>query len=472
MAPEPWVARCDGVVKVYRGDGVAVEALRGVSATFPPAALTAVVGPSGSGKSSLLRLLAGMERATSGTIRVGPLELDGASGRRLRRLRRHTIGYVFQSPSDNFVSYLTVDEHLRMAAGRRSEGPGPGPVLEELGIGARAGHVAASLSGGQQQLAAFAQAVVGGATVVVADEPTAELDGASARLVLERMRLLIEDGVAFIVATHDRAVERVADRVIYLDEGRVRDRPARPAPSFLASALPGTLSAGPEGRILVHVRGANKSYRRGPETVHAVQGATLGLPAGTMVGLIGRSGSGKTTLLNLIAGWERPDEGTIDRTTIAGEGVVPGDGLSNGVPRWGRMAILPQRLGLMDELSVRGNVEYPARLAGVAEEAAPRVGDLLEALGLTDLADRYPRETSVGEQQRAALARALVLRPSVLLLDEPTGHQDHRSARLVLDLLREAAAEGTCCLVATHDEEAARNFDLVVRIEDGILHHG
>ena len=464
MAREPWVARCEDLVKVYRAEGGSVEALRGVTAAFPAGALTAVMGPSGSGKSSLLRLLAGMERPTAGSVEVGDLRLDRASSRGLRRLRRHSIGYVFQRPSDNFVSYLTVDEHLRLAAGGAPSAPGSQPVLQELGIAGRAEHLASGLSGGQQQLAAFAQAVVGGAPVVVADEPTAELDGASARLVLERMRLLVEDGVAFIVATHDREVERVADEVIYIDEGRIRDRPRRPAsaPAALSEVPP------PPGAALVSVRGATKSYRRGPETVHAVRKADLDLPAGTILGLVGRSGSGKTTLLNLIAGWERPDEGTVDRGGMGGtEGIEPP--VPHGVPWWGRMAILPQRLGLMEELTVRGNVEYPARLAGVAEPSASRIDDLLEELGLTRLAERYPRETSVGEQQRTALARALVLRPNVLLLDEPTGHQDHRSAGLVLDLLREAAAEGTCCLVATHDQEAAVNFDRVVMIEDGIL---
>ena len=104
-------------------------------------------------------------------------------------------------------------------------------------------------------------------------------------------------------------------------------------------------------------------------------------------------------------------------------------------------------------------------MAGRIDEE--RVDDLLDRLGLTELQDRQPRETSVGEQQRTALARALVLSPRVVLADEPTGHQDTTWARAVLQALRRAAAEGTCCLVATHDEEEARDFDRVLAMADG-----
>ncbi|HEY7873612.1 MAG TPA: ATP-binding cassette domain-containing protein [Actinomycetota bacterium] len=203
--------------------------------------------------------------------------------------------------------------------------------------------------------------------------------------------------------------------------------------------------------------GLEKSYRRGSETVHALAGVDLVLAPGELVALTGRSGSGKSTLLNALAGWEAPDTGTIEWTLREGGGPVP----------WRELAILPQSLGLIEELSVRGNVELPARLAGTRDESAERVDQLLGHLGLRALADRTPAETSLGEQQRAALARALVLEPDVLLIDEPTGHQDATWAARVISALNVAAGEGTGCLVATHSHEVSEFASRIVHIDDG-----
>ena len=116
MPNEPVPARCVDLVKTYRTPTGAVHALRGVTLGFEPGKLTAVVGPSGSGKSSLLRVLTGIDRATSGDVWVGPRNVARASARGLRRLRRDVVGYVFQRPSDNFLPNLTIGEHLRLAA--------------------------------------------------------------------------------------------------------------------------------------------------------------------------------------------------------------------------------------------------------------------------------------------------------------------------------------------------------------------
>jgi ABC-type lipoprotein export system ATPase subunit len=472
LPSSPWVARCVDVVKTYRTSISEVRALAGVSAFFPSAALTAVVGPSGSGKSTLLRLIAGMDRPDGGAVEVAGTRVERASGSSLRRLRRRDVGFVFQRPSDNFLPYLTVVEHLRLAVWRAARPPLLEPVemLDTLGLSHRLDHHPDELSGGEQQRAAFAQVLMSGTDVVVADEPTAELDSASARGLLETVHRVVEAGVTFIVATHDAVMRRLADEVLELEHGRqvrAAGAPARVASGHSPFTRPGvslTTAAvredpgDPEDRAepLIDVVDLVKSYRRGDEVVHALDGVTLSLPAGRLVGLVGRSGSGKTTLLNVIGGWEEPDRGRVTWS----DGKPVGDR-----PTWAEVAMLPQRFGLLDELSIRANVEYPARLAGRIDEE--RVDDLLDRLGLTELQDRQPRETSVGEQQRTALARALVLSPRVVLADEPTGHQDTTWARAVLQALRRAAAEGTCCLVATHDEEEAQDFDRVLAMADG-----
>ncbi len=212
---------------------------------------------------------------------------------------------------------------------------------------------------------------------------------------------------------------------------------------------------------LLAVRNVTKIYRRGPEEVHALDGVTFELRPGELVGLFGPSGSGKSTLLNVLCGWETPDTGE-----IAWE-----DGGAPSIDRpWSDIAVLPQTLGLVEELSVAENVALPARLARIkGPEREERVQALLSFLGLTDLARRAPSEISLGEQQRAALARALILKPKLLLADEPSGHQDADWAKAVFRAIHAAADGGTSCLVATHTQEAEPFLDRHLAIRDGVV---
>jgi len=210
---------------------------------------------------------------------------------------------------------------------------------------------------------------------------------------------------------------------------------------------------------ILRIDGVSKTYHRGTENVRALRGASLTLRPRELVALIGPSGSGKSTLLNVIAGWETPDEGE-----VRWQG---GDGVRLADLPWRDVAILPQSLGLVEDLSVWENTELPVRLSGGDGQLIERAEKLLRGLGLEDLADRGPAEISMGEQQRAALARALVLSPRLLLADEPTGHQDADWARGVFRAIRFAAKERTACLVATHHREAVEFADRVLAIRDG-----
>ena len=454
MPSEAVSARCVDLVKTYRTPTGAVHALRGVSLEFPAGGLTAVVGPSGSGKSSLLRVLTGIDRATSGEVWVDGRNVARASARGLRRLRREVVGYVFQRPSDNFLPNLTVGEHLRLAGGR-ADG-----ILDALGIGHRVDHRPDELSGGEQQRAAFAQAVVAGSRVVVADEPTAELDSESARLVMDGVRTLVSSGVTFVVATHDSAVRSLADEVIELDHGKLKaDAPSSPPTSGVDRRFAPERFDRDDDPVL-SVRDVSKVFpHHAGDVVRALESVNFAARPGELVGLVGRSGSGKTTLLNVIAGWERPTEGA----------VMWHDGIDPVSPSWSDAAVVPQKLGLMEELTVEENVAYPARLAGTLDERADAIEELVAHLGLGDLRSRYPREASVGEQQRTAIARALAVPSRVLLADEPTGHQDAASADRVFAALRRAADVGTAVVVATHNRDVIRYLDRALTMADGRL---
>jgi putative ABC transport system ATP-binding protein len=217
-----------------------------------------------------------------------------------------------------------------------------------------------------------------------------------------------------------------------------------------------------DGQVVVAAVGLRKSYRRGPEEVRALRDVSLTLRAGEVVALVGPSGSGKTTLLNVVCGWERADAGRLD---------WPSDPVAGGAGdrAWDELAVVPQDLGLIDELTVAENVALPLWLGGRLEAGQAEATALLERLGLAGNAGRLPAEVSLGERQRAALARAMVTGPRLLLADEPTGHQDADWARAVFEAVRWLAGRGSCCLVATHSQEFLARVDRVLTIRDGEL---
>jgi putative ABC transport system ATP-binding protein len=215
-------ATCNGVVKIYWTATSEVHALKGVDAKFQSGRVTAVVGPSGSGKSSLLRILAGLDRPTAGSVSIGGREIAGMSQRDLHAVRRHFVGYVFQRPSDNLIPYLTVREQLEHARLRGSGAPSRlDEMLERLGLSHRLGHRPHQLSGGEQQRVAFAQAVIGNPVLVVADEPTAELDHTSAQALLGTVEELAREGIGVVMSTHDPEVVERADKTLMLRHGAV-----------------------------------------------------------------------------------------------------------------------------------------------------------------------------------------------------------------------------------------------------------
>jgi len=179
---------------------------------------------------------------------------------------------------------------------------------------------------------------------------------------------------------------------------------------------------------------------------------------GDHVVLCGRSGSGKSTLLGLLTGWCEPDDGEIVR-----HGTWADDGRWRA---WTGTAIVPQMLGLLQELPIHENISLGLRLAGMTRrDIARRTAAVVEALDLVDQADRLPAEISLGQRQRAAVARAVVSTPTILLADEPTCHQDAAHAAMVLDALRSVAAAGGAVLIASHDETIITNAERTISLD-------
>ncbi len=235
-----------GLTKVFRGDGVPVPAVRHVDLAVGPGEFVAVTGPSGSGKSTLLHMLGGLEPPTSGQIWLAGQRVDGLRQAGWAVLRRRHIGFVFQF--FNLVSNMTVADNVELAAlmggasrkqaaGRRRE------LLAELGLGDRADAAPARLSGGEQQRVALARAMANRPSLLLADEPTGNLDSAASRVVLRLLDRTHAEGQAILLVTHDARVASAADRVISLFDGTVVDDAvmAPPSRSAAGTALPSVL---------------------------------------------------------------------------------------------------------------------------------------------------------------------------------------------------------------------------------------
>ena len=213
-----------------------------------------------------------------------------------------------------------------------------------------------------------------------------------------------------------------------------------------------------EAPPVIALRGVRKAFVTPAGSQTVLDGVDLAVVDGEVIAIAGRSGSGKTTLLTIITGWEHPDEGSIDF----------GRGEPAAAQRsWHELAILPQSLGLLDELTVVENVTLPLRLA--PDVAGDDPDQLMARLGIAHLADRYPSECSLGEQQRAGLARAAVVRPQLLVADEPISHQNREWAEAMMVLLADLAAGGTACVLATHNEIAFQGADRVLALRGGRL---
>ena len=203
---------------------------------------------------------------------------------------------------------------------------------------------------------------------------------------------------------------------------------------------------------MVELSGVSKSFQRGQTVIVVLNDLAAVVEPGEVVIVRGRSGSGKTTLLNILAGWQDPDAGTVAWGVDHPES-------------WDRVAVVPQSLGLLPELTLGENIGLPGRLA----DSEGDVAGVAEKLEISHLLDRPVGGASLGEQQRAAIGRALIRRPSLLLADEPSSHQDLDRLHLVWRLIDEVAGGGTGVIAATHDPDAFQYADRVLDLHDGRL---
>jgi peptide/nickel transport system ATP-binding protein len=468
------VVRADGVMRIYPGAAGNVAALRGLDIDVAPGEVVAVVGASGSGKSTLLRILAGLDRPSAGAIESLGLSIERAAEVELVRYRSE-VGVIDQQYWRSLSPYLTARAAIELPLRLRGWGAADRAarateLLEQVGLGDRGAATPSRLSGGEQQRVAFAAALAPRPSLLLADEPTAELDErTAAELVALLQGLVRREGATAIVVTHDRLVESMADRIVYVRDGRaiavrrggasaeaerITDTsgwlapalPAPPPPMAPLNPAAGTVPA-------VVVERLSRTYGTGTAAIHAVRDLDATFASGGLHIVTGPSGSGKSTLLRLVAGLDRPTSGRV--VTLGTDlGSLDRTGLASF--RAGSVAFCAQAPRLVPFLSARENVELGLAIRGGTDDAAGRAAratEALEQVGLAELADESPDTLSGGERVRVAIARAVASRPRLLILDEPTAALDRASATSLIAMLARLDRTDVTMLVATHDRD-------------------
>jgi putative ABC transport system ATP-binding protein len=223
IAPARAAVAAHNLTRRYGDGDSAVDAVRGVSLEVPAGQFTAIMGPSGSGKSTLMHLLAGLDRPTEGSVEIGGQDITTMGDKKLTLLRRKHIGFVFQA--FNLVPTLTAEENVTLPlaiAGKKIDRSWVDAVIQQVGLDERRSHRPAEMSGGQQQRVAVARALVAEPTVLFADEPTGNLDSRTSAEVLALLRDAVSAyGQTTVMVTHDAHAAAVADRVLFLADGRL-----------------------------------------------------------------------------------------------------------------------------------------------------------------------------------------------------------------------------------------------------------
>ncbi|MEW2353371.1 ABC transporter ATP-binding protein [Spirillospora sp. NPDC029432] len=233
------VAVANDLVRSYGHGQNAVQALAGVSAEFRRGQFTAIMGPSGSGKSTFLQCMAGLDTVTSGTVRIGEVDITSLGRTELTRLRRDRLGFVFQS--FNLLPMLTAEENIQLTGrlgGRDADAGWFDTIVDALGLRGRLRHRPAEMSGGQQQRVAVARALLTRPEVLFADEPTGNLDSRSGAEVLGFLRTAVDSyRQTVVMVTHDPAAAAYADRVLFLADGRIVGELAEPTSDLVHARM-------------------------------------------------------------------------------------------------------------------------------------------------------------------------------------------------------------------------------------------
>lgn len=510
----PAVALRD-VFCVHRTGQGDAAALQGLSLSVGGGERMCVLGPSGAGKTTMLRVIAGLQRPSAGVARVFGVDVGRLSARASARTRNASLGFLHQHAEAALSPDLTITRTVALGLalrgiGRAAREERARELLAAAGLEDRADALPGRLSGGERQRVAVCAAVAHRPRLLLADEPTAELDDAAAEAIAQLIERLTEhDGATVITVSHDPELGRRAGRTVRIRDGRLvqdgdslvvapggwvrlgdeRLRAAGIGEHLRAEAAGGGLlltaahrdrdrdqarERPPAAPATVPARTPAHAVTVAVQAVTRVRGGrpvldrmTVRFAPGRMTALVGRSGAGKTTLLELLAGLAVPDTGEV---LLDGRALGPGSE-QRAAERRARIGYLPQEPVPVGFLSATENIALALITRGCERDRAGRTARAaLDRVGLAGRSEQRVERLSAGEAQRVALARALACADGLLIVDEPTSRLDEETAAAVADLLAAAAEQdGHTVICATHDVPVISRAHAVVTLgEDGV----
>jgi ABC-type lipoprotein export system ATPase subunit len=570
-APKPGapLVQLRKVVKVYTTGAGSFRALNDVTLDIYPGEFLGILGKSGAGKTTLLNMISGVSEITSGEVRFyGRGENNHSQERRayavesldedeLAVWRGCNLGIVYQSfellPQLSLVKNIMLPQDFAGAYQPASSLQRVLELLETVELGEHAYKLPAHISGGQKQRVAIARALVNDPPLILADEPTGNLDTVTAETIFQIFEKLVDQGKTIVMVTHDRSLEGRFTRLLYLSDGEIsaeygdgrsNGRPhaipaVQAAPEGLSreavrtlelethasagepdvcsgnldggsvsvsavdpggsltlaevtKSAPGVLvvsrkkgrwpwkrakgvvrngssgeqSGAEAGQPAIVLRDVVKTYVNAAGSFMALKGVNLQMSYGQFISIVGKSGSGKSTLLNMLTGIDHPTSGEV---IIGDQDIYKMSESQRALWRGRNVGIVFQFFQLLPTLSLLENTMLPMDYCNVypPNERPARALELLELVGLKDQAHQLPASVSSGQQQSAAIARALATDPPIILADEPTGNLDSRSADIILSLFRQLSRRGKTILIVTHDPSFTRRTDQTVILSDG-----
>jgi phospholipid/cholesterol/gamma-HCH transport system ATP-binding protein len=451
------------------------QVLRGLDLKIVPGQTTVIVGRSGSGKSVLLKLMMGLLKPTSGRVMLFGRDLATCSAVEILEMRKR-MGMLFQNYA--LFDARTVDDNIGFSLLENSDLPRrdvaalTAELVRILNLTGSENLLPAELSGGMRKRVSLARALIANPEVVLFDEPTTGLDPIMIEAVDDMIALAkAQYQITSAIVSHDMAsTRRLADHVAFLHDGRIifygsfedfvhSDLP--PLQAFVDGARTSRLARGDSAAAaestaeaagpitdapVVELSGVYKSFGEKP----VLRGVDLPIYPRRITMIIGASGSGKSVIIKHIMGLFKPDRGAI---RVFGEDIVPmKDRELNEVRK--HFGLLFQGAALLDWLTVADNVAFPIRERGPVSrgELRDRVDDILERLNIKDIALRMPGEISAGQRKRVGLARAIVMKPEIMIYDEPTTGQDPLRTRDIDNMIQDTQERfDITSIVISHD---------------------
>jgi ABC-type lipoprotein export system ATPase subunit len=509
------------LVKVYPTGAGRFTAINGINLEIHRGEFLGIIGKSGAGKTTLLNLISGVSEITSGEVLFysngddhqpgprGAISVASLDENELAIWRGKNLGIVYQSfelmPQLNLVQNVMLPQDFSGAYQPKLSHEHALELLDRVELLEHAYKLPAHTSGGQKQRIAIARALANDPPLIIADEPTGNLDTVTSETILRIFEALVEQGKTIIVVTHDSSLAARFSRQVFILDGRMVDRydqgifstdrepsGTRQIPESTVAASsrrPFTLATGermerkprecqafngapvqasklgPDNAAIV-LRDVVKTYANAAGEFPALKGINLKMCYGQFVSLVGKSGCGKSTLLNMITGIDHPTSGEV---IIGGKKIYEMSESERALWRGRNVGIVFQFFQLLPMLTLLENAMLPMDYCGVyrPNERLQRAMELLAMVGLEEHAHQLPASVSSGQQQSAAIARALATDPPIIVADEPTGNLDSRSAATILRLFGALADQGKTILLVTHDPSFTKATDQTVILSDG-----